>query len=327
MKIQDVVVGAVATLIVTVLGGVGVYYATKEPDEKRAEKLVYTLDQTRTFAGGDKDIAISAVRISNEGGAAAKRPTLTIDLTEAEIRDLSVAGLGGLREVTRERTPQRLRITFETLLPRETISVSLLLSRSEKPKIDFRSDSSLGEERTLSSGLPAASRTEKLNLVSGIAVPVGAFMSLTLWAFMAFRLRSGGIIDLIADRNDAGFLLLHNGLVNDAAIVLGEAIRAGRCDSLVLSNYALCRALAGSFDDAEKLLLAAKFRERKWHSRAVVLFNESLIRLLKNDESTSMAKLREAVQTSRQIKRYAEKSIHFDAVRDTPAYKAAVGSA
>lgn len=67
MKIQDALVGAVSTLLVTVIAGVVVYYATREPDEKRSEKLVYVLNQTATFTGGAQELAFSTLSLTNEG--------------------------------------------------------------------------------------------------------------------------------------------------------------------------------------------------------------------------------------------------------------------
>lgn len=328
MKIQDALVGAVSTLLVTVIGGVAVYYATREPDEKRSEKLVYVLNQTATFTGGAQELAFSTLSLTNEGGVAAKKPTLTIDLKSAEVRDLAVNAQGGSREVSREKSPRRIRVTFESLLPRETITLSLLLSQPERPTIDVRSEASLAEERTVSQPSDKETRSEKLNAIAKVLVPVGAGLSLLAWIPLAIRLRSRGVFDIFSDRNDAGFLLLHHGLVDDAGRILGEAVREGRSDQYVLSNYALCRALAGNFDEAERLLRAAKFRDRSGHGLAVVLFNEALIRLKQGDESTSMAKLADAIRLSpKAIKHYAQKTIHFDGVRDKPAFRVAIGDA
>jgi hypothetical protein len=49
MKWRDVIIGAVSTLLVTILSGVVVFYATKEPDEKKQELLSYTVNETAVF--------------------------------------------------------------------------------------------------------------------------------------------------------------------------------------------------------------------------------------------------------------------------------------
>jgi hypothetical protein len=147
-----------------------------------------------------------------------------------------------------------------------------------------------------------------------------------MWLPLAVRMRRRGTFDLLADRSDTGFLLLHHGLVDDAGRVLSEAIRDGRGDLYTLSNYALCRALSGDFDQAEKLLSAAKFRDRTGHGLAVVLFNESLIRLKQGDEAAALSKLTEAIKLSPgQIQMYARKSIHLDGVRGKPGFCDVIG--
>lgn len=327
MKFQDVLIGAISTLLVTVLGGVAVYYATKEPDEKKSEKLVYVLNQTATFTGGSQELAFSTLTVSNEGGVAAKKPTITVELKASEIRDLAVTAQGGSKELARERSGKRIRLAFEALLPRETITVSILLAQPERPNIDIRSEASLAEER--STALPEKqARNEKLNTIAKILVPLGALLSLVAWIPLMIRWRRRGIFDLFADRNDTGFLLLHHGLVDDAGRVLKEAVHAGRGDLYTLSNYALCRALAGDFDQADKLLRAAKFRDRTGHGLAVVLFNESLVRLKQGDEAAALSKLTEAIKLSRAaIQRYAQRSIHLDGVRDKSGFREAIGGA
>lgn len=328
MKLQDALVGAVSTLLVTVLGGVAVYYATKEPDEKKSEKLVYLLNQTAAFTGGTQELAFSTLTLTNEGGASAKRPTLTIDLKSAEVRDLAVSAQGGSREVARERSPKRLRLTFESLLPRETITVNLLLSLPERPTIDIRSEASLAEERQGPVSTSKETRVERLNAVAGILVPVGSALSLLIMLPIVIRLRARGGFDMFGDRNNTGFLLLHHGLIDDAGRVLNEAVRAGQGDPYVLSNYALCRALAGDMEQAEKLLRAAKFRKRTGHGLAVVNFNEALIRLKQGDEAAALSKLTEAIGLSKsRIRQYAQTSIHLDAVRDKPGFREAIGDA
>lgn len=88
-----------------------------------------------------------------------------------------------------------------------------------------------------------------------------------------------------------------------------------------LSNYALCKALKGDNTQAQQLIDAANYRNRTGHGRAVILFNEALIRLKQGDEPTALSKLTEAVRLSpKAIKRYCERSVHFDILRQSPAF-------
>lgn len=326
MKLQDVLVGALSTLLVTVVGGVAVYYATKEPDQKKSEKLVYVLNQTATFTGGTQELAFSTLTVTNEGAVAAQRPTITVDLKTAEVRDLAVSAQGGYREIARERSNKRIRLTFESLLPRETLTINILLSQPERPSIDIRSQASLAEERSITDPSNKDARNEKLNSIAKILVPLFGAVCILISIPFVFILRRRGLFDLRSDRNDTGFLLLHNGLVDDAGHVLRDAVQTGSGDLFTLSNYALYRALKGDFDQAEKLLRAAKFRDRRGHGLAVVLFNESLIRLKRGDEAAALNTLTQAIKLSRNhIQTYAQKSIYLDGVRDKPGFREAIG--
>lgn len=328
MKIRDVIIGAVSSLAVTVLGGVAVYYATKEPDEKKSENLVFVLNQTAAFTGGAEEIAFSTLTITNEGGVAARKLAVSIGVKESDVRDLAINAQDGVREISRERTPKAVRIVFESLMPRESITVNLLLSQPERPTIDVRSEASRAEEHPFAAGDDKRSRQERLNTISKILVPVGAVLSALVWVFLVVRLRSRGAFDFFADRNDTGFLLLHHGLIEDADHVLGDAVRSGRSDQYTLSNYALCKALKGDNTQAQQLIDAANFRNRTGHGRAVVLFNEALIRLKQGDEPVALGKLTEAVRLSpKAIRRYCEKSVHFDVVRQSLAFHELINGA
>lgn len=88
MNWKDVVVGAVATLVVTVLGGVGVYYVTKEPEDKKNERLSFVVSDPASFKGSAQDLSFRIIRLSNQGGVAAKNVVISLNFKTTEIRDL-----------------------------------------------------------------------------------------------------------------------------------------------------------------------------------------------------------------------------------------------
>ena len=90
MKWRDVIIGAIVSLLVTILGGVAIFYATKEPDEKKQERLVYSINQTAQFSGGSQDLAFSSLTLSNLGGIAAKNVSVIISLNASELKDLDI---------------------------------------------------------------------------------------------------------------------------------------------------------------------------------------------------------------------------------------------
>ena len=316
MKWKDILLGAVATLVVTVLSGIAVYYLTKEPDEKKKERLIYSVQQSASFTGGNQDLVFTSVKVENNGGVAAKRITLMITFKTAKIKDYALSTNTGSKEVTREVKPGSIGLTYDALLPNESITLNLMLSSPEKPVVSVRSDASLGRENSLET--ISASPRAKINAILEVSVPI---TGMVLFGIILIFLRNSGLIEtLFSDKNDAGFLLLHHGLVDDAAAILNSALHSGRYDTFTLSNLALCKALKGEHDQAKQLLRAANFREQHGHVKAVILFNEALISLLYGNKDEGILKLKEAMAKSpTHIRRYCQRSVHLDAVRNDPA--------
>lgn len=320
MLLRDVLVGAVSTLIVTVLGGVAVFYATKEPDDKKAERLVYSINQSALFSGGAQDLAFSSVSVQNVGGVAAKHLTVRIGLSSAELRDLSIGSGSGLKELKRDRTAKELVVVYESLLPSEAVTFNLLLTKSERPAIDIRSDASLAQESMNLKGEPVTTKS-KVNSVVEKAVPATGLLTMAVLSMFAFYFKRKGLFSPLNSQNNAGFLLLHHGLIEDAESTLRTAIRQGDFQQLTLSNYALCKGLRGDFDQANSLIRAASFREGSKHDRAVVLFNDGLIHLLGGDKVAARESLAKAIELSpKEVRRYCQRSVHLDVVRTEPAF-------
>jgi tetratricopeptide (TPR) repeat protein len=320
MKWREILIGSVATLMVTVLSGVAVYYATKEPDEKKSERLRFVITQTAAFTGGSQDMALSTITIANDGGIPAKHLVLLVSFKSVELRDLAVSTSLSIRETARLKTAKGIRIEYDTLLPKESITLSLLLSGVEKPSVEVRSDASLGEEQQASAQLTNTTKA-KANEITKYLVPVSGVLSFLVWLLAFWRLRRRGFFDVLPDRNNAGFLMLHHGITEEADFILGNAVRAGRSDQYTLSNYALCKAANGNVAQAKGLLRAANFRERTGHGKAVVLFNEALVYLIDGDRDAALKCLEQAIELSpADIRRYCQHSIYLDAVRSDPAF-------
>lgn len=320
MKWRDIIIGAVASLLVTLLGGVGVFYATKESDDKKVEKLIYSLNQNAVFSGGSQDFTFSSIELTNNGGVAAKNVIILISLKDSEIRDLAINAGEGLKEIAREQASKSVRIVYAILLPQERVTINLILTKPESANVDIRSDSSLGEELAY----PISkndSNTSKINSIAQKVVPATGILSALVMTLGFTFLRRRGLLDLRNEKNNTGFLLLHNGITDEATLIFSSAIREGRCDPFTLSNYALCKAVQGEFEQADKLIMAASFRERAGHAKGVILFNKALIKLLQGDKDNSINLLKEALSVSRkEILLYCQKSTVLDSVRSEPAF-------
>jgi tetratricopeptide (TPR) repeat protein len=103
--------------------------------------------------------------------------------------------------------------------------------------------------------------------------------------------------------------------------ILDSALHSGRYDCFTLSNLALCKALKGDHEAAGQLLQAANFRKTSGHGKAVILFNEALVSLVAGKKDEAIAKLQEAVAKSpAAIRRYCQRSVHVESIRNDPAF-------
>jgi hypothetical protein len=177
--------------------------------------LLYSVQQSASFTGGAHDVAFAAVKVENDGGVAAKGVAVLVTFKTAQIRDLAVAPTAGSKQLAREVRPKSVALTFDTLLPKEAFTVNLVLSSPEKPSVSVRSEASLGIEGGLQNLPPSLGK--RINNFLEILVPGTGVLMAVMGAFVLFRLRQSGFVEAFySDRNNAGFLLLHHGLVDDA---------------------------------------------------------------------------------------------------------------
>jgi len=206
-------------------------------------------------------------------------------------------------------------------MPNEKVTINLILTKSERAKVDIRSDISMGVESML---FETNIKASKINVASSKIVFSSTLLTILigLFSFIYLRyLQKKGLFDRMSNPNNAGFLLLHSGLTEEATQIFSLAIMKGRFDQLTLSNFALCHAVKGDIGKAKALLKAASFIKRVGHTRAVVLFNEALIHLLNNDKDKTLSLLRQAIKLSPSaIKQYCQKSVLLDGVRVEPAF-------
>lgn len=320
MNWKDVLIGAISTLAVTVLGGVVIYYVTKEPELKSRELLAYSVRSSGDFSGDKERVAFTSIVIANRGGRVANNVVANIKFSGPLIKDLTTDTVPGTRE-DRNVAKDLARLTYHKLLPGEAVTVNLLLDSPARPTVTVRSDESLAvSESTL-----GAEKTEKLtdiNRASSLVVPISAL----IFSILSIKILKGakklGIANgMLSNKNNAAFLLLHSGLSKEAEEILTESVRSGQYDSYTLSNLAVCKAINGDIEKAGALMSAAKYRDTNDHAAAVVLFNDALLNLISEKRSEAIADLKKAITLSpKEIKRYCERSVHLKDYRGTPDF-------
>jgi hypothetical protein len=321
MNLKEIIIGSVATLVVTVLGGVGVYYWTKEPDAKKSELLYYSINQVAKFSGGTADVGFNIARIHNDGGVPARNVVLKVDFPSANITDYSVESASGLKPKSQSIDKQKAIFVFDALVPSDAVTVGLLTTSLESPKISLRSNDSLGkpeEEKVVSTKDSGVRR-----LAVYYTPLLGLFALVAL--LILFRMRRISIKSPAESRNNMGFVLLHQGLITDAESILDNAVLSGEDGALALSNLAACRAKNGNIPEARSLIDAASFYSKSKHELAVVKFNDALISLLVGDTNDFFIRLKDAFALSpKSIKQYCEYSVFLTTVRSDPRYDAVV---
>lgn len=318
MKWKEIVIGAIAALLVTLFGGIGVYYWTKEPDAKKTELLYYSLNQVATFKGGTTNLGFNVARISNDGGIPAHQVVLTVQYPSTTITDYSVESPSGLKPKTQTIDKHKAEFLFKALVPSEAVTISLLTSSPEVPKISLRSSSSLG--KSVEEKKPTASARGRANRFAEYFIPIVGLLSIAL-GIRALRVFRKLVGRLRTSKNNFAFLLLHQGLMKEAEAILNDAIRLGEDGAYSLSNLAVCKAKAGQVSEALSLNRAARFYSTEKHERAVVTFNDALIALAAENKDEFFQKLKEAVElSSKRIREYCEYSVHLSDVKSDLRY-------
>ncbi|WP_143584227.1 hypothetical protein PWP89_08090 [Stenotrophomonas rhizophila] len=323
MQWKDTLIGAVLTLAVTTAGGIAVYYFTKEPEYKAKEILTYSIGSTGEFSGEKERVAFASVAISNRGGKAANSVVANIKFDGSAIKDLTTVLVPGIVE-KRSLSKNGATLAYERLLPGETVTVNVLLDAPSKPVVSIRSDETLGSIENRDS-TAANTKRKDVNDLSAVLVPASAIFLAAMFPFLfRWTRKLNGMTS--TDRNNAAFLLLHNGLVMDAERILRSAVEAGRYDAIVLSNLALCNGLSGDHTRASALFDAAEFMQPKGHAAAVVGFNRSVILLNAGKRAQAIAELRKAISLSpKDLKRYCRLSVHLKHEMETQEFKDLLG--
>jgi hypothetical protein len=334
MRWRDILIGAFVTLIVTVIGGVIVYYATRVVQSSpQTERLIYSLDDPQTFKTQNTNLTFLSLRAGNVGDAPATGVVIGIDVDpKIKIIDESVSlssGPAGSYSSMRNRS-SGFTVQIPTLAPTETVAVLLLLDGipEKGPAVGLKSDRSIGTigqvVKGVGSRMPDKSTPQK---ISSFLVPLAFIAQLVLLFLMRRRLPfvMRRLIPTLRSANNTAFLYIHQGLLDEAERLLVEGITRSGADALMLANHALCLGLRGKTETANKMLDAAEFWGRMFHERAVVAFNRGIIALKSRDTKKGIEQLTTALQLSKpEILSYCSYSVWIKELEQSTPEVAAV---
>ena len=312
---KDKLVGALITLIVTIVAGIAVYYFSIRLKHEPDENLIYEIDPPISFTSEKTKLTLITVRLFNRGDARATNVKGAIDLRQinGQPKDIAVtASTGDASGLTTDFTKEKnLIITLPVLLSGEAISVSFFYSEivSGNALISLKSDKTIARSSAeyLSASPKDKVTQEKAERVLYLSVPVLLIVQLVI-LFVLRRLRSTKQYD--SSLGNSAFLLLHRELVPQAKKHLEKAIHNGEGDAFSFSNYAVCLAYGGDFEGARHYLEAASFCSSGKHAEGVVEFNRGIVYALESKFDLALKAFKMAVQaSSKEVLKYAKFSV------------------
>jgi hypothetical protein len=186
LRWREILIGAVITLAVTTVSGIVAYYATRESPGR--ERLVYTIDAPSAFETDTTHFTIQNIGVANTGQSAAKHVEVVIDASQsgADIKDQSVVPSSGPASgiLVEDYRPKSLSLGLNSLIPKEQIKVTLLLT--SKPKgplvVSVKSDESTATlESSLVQTPSAQEKTLKILAVLSTALLSGLVAAIAVY--------------------------------------------------------------------------------------------------------------------------------------------------
>lgn len=298
VKWKDVITGATITLLVTILGGIIVYYLTKEEKIEKNEDLRYKIESPVSFEGSGSKLSISNIILENTGAKKAENVKIEIHSGSKNISEAKASSsLGGtINSEQAKITDGKVNFSIPTLLPEERISISLLLNTASlsKPDVTIRSDSSVAKPSTPSK-LESKKVTNEL-LPKLLVILITVFLPMAVILILKLKKSTSNRPDSL---NNFAFVLLHQGDIAKAKHLLELSIKKGEGGSHALANYALCLAASNDPIQANKYISASEFYASSDHDKSVVFFNKAIISLIQGNEEQFINDLKEAVKKSK----------------------------
>lgn len=305
MNLKSTLFGALITLIITILGGLVVFYLTD-----KGELLTYWYDAPAIFEKDSTSIVLQTIYLSNAGNEKATNVSAEVNYPDGIIiSDKNVAFSTGKIAIFNDSiiNNRSFILLVPTLLPKENIKISFILKSklNSNPEVSVKSNSTIGKISEIGESMKKKRPIIEIGFLIFLLL-----LQLTLVAFLVYisikrkRLR---IFGSEQSPNNTAFLLLHKNLPNYATKILDEVVFKAGADAYLLGNYALAKSIEGNFSESLKLIEAAKFYSKSDQEKMVNLFNKSLIYILKGELQIARKCLEDAIAIdAKEIKKYVE---------------------
>lgn len=327
MRWRDLAYNAGATLLITVVAGILVWLLTREAP--LAEKLRYSIQEIASIALGNSRIGMVAIKISNVGNKVAHEVKAVIVLpSEVEIREKQISMSSGLAGSFDEGAgnSRTLNLSIKNLAPGELLTVSMLVAgnASFRPVVDVKSADTVGSEGSLEPQPTSSLATQVMAIVSGgllIIIPAAIFLFFRRGFYDA-------IAGTIASANNTAFILIQQGLYDEAKTLLERRMFAEGAGPYEFANLATATGLGGDIALAEKHFRAAEWWARSKKARAVIAYGRATLSAAGGKDEEAKAELRKAYALAPgDIPRYFKLSVYFaEASARDPEFKTVISS-
>ena len=292
---------SLATLIVSILGGVVIFFFTNRPDP--APRLYYEQVPPTSFSTDKVQTVIQSFRVWNAGDKEAEDLQVLITIPkDSVIADQKIEPSGGaaMNVKTKLVNPSTILVTSPLLNPRESIRLAYLLNGTteQSTKLSIRARGIVGE---LNSNI-STEQVTPLSLRTTFAI-----LALALVILVQFRLATFVKRYIPRKRareedesgetgfNNLGFRLLHKGRITEAKKYLERSLQV-EPGAFALANLAHVYAVEGHFEEATAMSEIAAEYAHTPRTKAFIEYSRFCIDLLAENKSEALKHLRSSLQ-------------------------------
>jgi hypothetical protein len=326
MNWWSTLVTALITLAVTVLGGLIVYYVTSDASAPTSEKLIYTLTTSATFGASPNEISFQELDVSNAGKTSAKNVSISMNFNGGYSVNQKHITLSDdvSSSVIDQSNGSEIKLIVPNLLPTEILKLSVLVNGNGTPvpSVVIHSDESIA-----SPALPQSGHRGEFSEVAQAMLLLLTLLILQLLLLRLIRL-SRILPGARGSMNNAAFLFLQQGLLDDAEKMLFNVLSRAGAEPIIIANLALLHGLKGDYEGAAKRFEIAEWWAEGKHEKAVVAFDRAIVAIQRKDIPTSVRELELSFSLSRRhISNYCKLNIYIkEAALQSDEIKQILGS-
>lgn len=276
--------GSLATLTATIIGGIVVFYLTRDDTVAPEAHLVYKVGTPTTFTSENTKLSIHTIEVRNDGATVAEDVKIAIRFPKTmRVIDKRISFSTGLAATYdyRDVPDEGADLTIPSLTAGESLKISYLMDGLSlaTPTVHVKSRKIAGEEIFDQLIEPTQEKERRLYETLKFILPILFIFQIGGVGYLVYRRLTGKSMPGIGyekSRNNTAFLLLHKSMYKEAERILAQDIKETGGGAAELANYALCMALSDNIELTKTYLESAQFLASTGREKAIVAFNRSL---------------------------------------------------